>query len=617
MSTIPAVIQHSGIWNDENRFVNYTIDAIVFKDYASYENVVDVIAKQVGIDTSNKTINIKYMIEGDSMPLEIHNDMSVRVYVELKKDSRQFGSYPLCITTTDKLIEYNVSSESVVEGDLTQLEYNRQLQVMNTDDATEVATSNSGQQIVVYNDLIISNLNHKEIMVNQVYNDKDTLKAVMKKYAIDNRFQFRTERSNSISYTIVCISEQCEWKMKASSINKSAMFKVREFVDKHTCPLKDKVCSCIQASSGFIAGIIKPKLTNHKRKYTPKDIVDDVKNEIGVDVNYIKAYRAKEKAMIELRGEPADSYKKLPGYVYILDKTYPGNILPLAYGVIDSENDKSWSWFFQRFKEAYGVRDNMCIVYDRYESIIKVVARIYPTILHLAYIWHLWKNVYNNYRKSHEVLSGVYYKMAKAYTQNDFDMLMRKVEKEDIRVKEYLDSVGRAKWARLHCPVNRAWTLTSNIAESINAALVIPSTEYLHTVIDEGRSFIVCIEKKTCSCKIFQVDEIPCPHAWVVLKMKNLTVDSYCSNLYKPETVMKTYDIPIYPLPDQSEWNVPVYISEEVVLPPRYKRPPGRPKKKRDKSLSEWFSNSRTNSCSRCEHAGHNRRSCRNEPKRK
>ncbi|XP_059315660.1 uncharacterized protein LOC132066352 [Lycium ferocissimum] len=364
-------------------------------------------------------------------------------------------------------------------------------------------------------------------MVNQVYNDKDTLKAVMKKYAIDNTFQFRTERSNSISYTIVCLSEQCEWKMKASSINKSAMFKVREFVDKHTCPLKDKVYSCTQASSVFIAGIIKPKLTNHKRKYTPKDVVDDVKNEIGVDADYTKAYRAKEKAMTELRGEAADSYKKLLGYVYILDERYldshirmqkspeneflylfvalyafikastldgAGNILPLAYGVIDSENDKSWSWFFQRFKEAYGVRNNMYIVSDRHESIIKAVARIYPTVPHLACIWHLWKNVYNNYRKTHEVLSGIYYKMAKAYTQNDFDMLMGKVEKEDIRVKEYLDSVGRAKWARLYCPV-------------------IPSTEYLHTVIDEGRSFIVCIEKKTCSCKMFQMDEMPCPRA--------------------------------------------------------------------------------------------------------
>ncbi|XP_060192729.1 uncharacterized protein LOC132622188 [Lycium barbarum] len=266
------------------------------------------------------------------------------------------------------------------------------------------------------------------------------------------------------------------------------MFKVREFVDKHICSLKDKVYSCNQASRDFIAGIIKPKITNYKWKYTPKDIADDVNNEFGVDVNYMKAYRAKEKAMTELRGEPADSYKKLPAYVYILDKTYPdgshlkqeyngtfvsastlagaGNILSLAYGVIDSENNKSWSWFFQRFREAYGVRDNVCIVSHRHESIIKAVCRIYPNVPHLACIWHLWKNVYNRYRKSHEVLSGVYYRLAKAYTQNDFDMPMEKVE------KEYLELAGREKWARLYFPVNRAWTLTSNIAESINVALV-------------------------------------------------------------------------------------------------------------------------------------------------
>ncbi|XP_060200439.1 uncharacterized protein LOC132628691 [Lycium barbarum] len=400
------------------------------------------------------------MIEGDSMPLEIHNDMSVRVYVELKKDSWQFGMYPLCITTTDNVSEYIMSSESVVEGEIPQIEYNHQLQIMNTDDSIALVASTSGQPIVLYNDFIISNRNQKEIMVNQVYSDKDTLKVVITKYAIDNRFQFRTENSNSISYTI--------------------------------------------------------------------------------------AYRAKEKAMTELRGEPADLYKKLPAYVYILDKTYPGshirmhkspeneflylfvalyafikgfdccrpivvvdgshlkqeytgtfvsartldgagNILPLAYGVIDSENDKSWSWFFQRFREAYGVRDNMCIVSDRHESIIKAVCRIYPNVPHLACIWHLWKNVYNRYRKSHEVLSGVYYKLAKAYAQNDFDMLMEKVEKEDIRVKEYLELAGREKWARLYCPVNRAWTLTSNIAESINAAFLSTRELPIYDFLEEVR----------------------------------------------------------------------------------------------------------------------------------
>ncbi|XP_060200333.1 uncharacterized protein LOC132628581 [Lycium barbarum] len=105
--------------------------------------------------------------------------------------------------------------------------------------------------------------------------------------------------------------------------------------------------------------------------------------------------------------------------------------------------------------------------------------------------------------------------MAKAYTQNEFDMLMEKVEKVDIRVKNYLEEAGRDKWARIYAPVNRAWTMTSNIAESINSSFVevIPSTEYVHTVIDQGWRFIVCIEKKNCSCKEFQMEEIPCPSA--------------------------------------------------------------------------------------------------------
>ncbi|XP_016513618.2 uncharacterized protein LOC107830536 [Nicotiana tabacum] len=160
---------------------------------------------------------------------------------------------------------------------------------------------------------------------------------------------------------------------------------------------------------------------------------------------------------------------------------------------------------------------------------------------------------------------------------------MEKVEKIDIRVKEYLELAGYEKWARLYVPVNRGWTMTSNIAESINAALVVPSTEYLHMVNDEGRHYTVCLLEKKCSCRRFQVGELPCPHAWAVLKSKFLMSEDYCLDYYKPKSVVMTYEVPVYPLPDRNEWNIPAHISEKVVLLPKWKRPPGRPKKKRDK----------------------------------
>ncbi|XP_075109244.1 uncharacterized protein LOC142181030 [Nicotiana tabacum] len=169
-----------------------------------------------------------------------------------------------------------------------------------------------------------------------------------------------------------------------------------------------------------------------------------------------------------------------------------GHILPLAYGIIDSENDAAWTWFFEQFKIAYGDRGNMCIASDRNESIIKSVLRMYPDVPYFACIWHLWNNVYKKFKKIHAKLSEIYFSMAKAYTQAEFDSLMEKVEKVVIRVKEYIELAGYEKWARLYAPVNRGWTMTSNIAESINVALVSASELPIYEFLEEVRKMFGC-----------------------------------------------------------------------------------------------------------------------------
>ncbi|XP_060192373.1 uncharacterized protein LOC132621915 [Lycium barbarum] len=110
---------------------------------------------------------------------------------------------------------------------------------------------------------------------------------------------------------------------------------------------------------------------------------------------------------------------------------------------------------------------------------------------------------------------------------------------------------------------------------SLNGSQVEASTKYVYTMNDGLRRFIIDLKKKTCSCRMFQLDEIPCFHAWAVLENKNLTADAYCLELFKPETVVNTYDVPVDPLPDETEWNVPKSISDEVVMLPIHKRPLG------------------------------------------
>lgn len=161
--------------------------------------------------------------------------------------------------------------------------------------------------------------------------------------------------------------------------------------------------------------------------------------------------------------------------------------MPLAYGIVDSENDASWTWFFEQFREAHGLKDNMCVVSDRNESIIKSVSRVYNGVPHYACTWHLWKNVKTLYKKSHDSLSEVYYAMAKAYRHSDFDDLMKKVEQVDIRVKNYLELAGYEKWARVYATVNRGFVMTSNIAECINSCLVVARELPIYDFLEEVR----------------------------------------------------------------------------------------------------------------------------------
>ena len=50
-----------------------------------------------------------------------------------------------------------------------------------------------------------------------------------------------------------------------------------KYLNGHTCPLRNRVLSKVQAIVGFVSGVTTPKLGNHKRKHTPNDIIEDIR----------------------------------------------------------------------------------------------------------------------------------------------------------------------------------------------------------------------------------------------------------------------------------------------------------------------------------------------------
>ncbi|KAK1370382.1 hypothetical protein POM88_036474 [Heracleum sosnowskyi] len=200
-------------------------------------------------------------------------------------------------------------------------------------------------------------------------------------------------------------------------------------VDSHTCSLEIRFKDKRQTTTNVIADVIKHKFSNIKTKYSVADIIRDMKHDHNVEVKYNKAWRSKEKALEIMRGNATESFVELYSYLYMLHTTNVGSVVelqltgnncflyvfvalnssmkgwnyclpvvvvdgtflkssyggtllvaatqdaggkifPLAFGVVDSENDMSWEWFFEKFRIAYGRREYMVIVSDRHESII-------------------------------------------------------------------------------------------------------------------------------------------------------------------------------------------------------------------------------------------------------
>ncbi|XP_050211806.1 uncharacterized protein LOC126661964 [Mercurialis annua] len=566
-----------------------------------------------------------------------------------------------------------------------------------------------------------------QLKVGQSFKNKGILQTCMIFHAIRHHYQHKTVKSCQKQLLLRCINDTCDLYLKASSIGKSKLFIIRNLNMKHTCPVDTRFNSQRQASSSYIAESIKQKYLNVKSTYTPTDIKNDLEMIDGVKVSYMKAYRSREKTFEMIRGNPSESYKFLPILLQMLGTTNPGStidiqvtedhyflyvftalnssikgwqhcrpvmivdgtflkaayggtllvataqdaagiLFPLAFCIVDSENDKSWEYFFSQIRNAFGTRAGMCIVSDRHLSIDNAAKKIYPEADHCLCIFHLLNNIKTNFRRSAKKVKEPFIAAAKAYTEKDFNYHMNELDDIDTRIKSYLHGIRYKRWSRYHSECNRYKTMTSNPAESLNAAIkharelsIATLLMYLHdlqqeysyknrniamytmtkmtkrhdvlaqsyvnslklqvkhstneviTVLNGSIKYTVDMKDRTCTCKRFEIDEIPCQHAVAIINEMNRDPYQYCSIYYMKETMLATYSETVFPMAKEDEWDVPQQVKDFIVLPPQHKTKSGRPKKERFKHTWEKLKHAK---CTRCGDRGHSRKTCKNVPKK-
>ncbi|XP_062103852.1 uncharacterized protein LOC133814968 [Humulus lupulus] len=335
-----------------------------------------------------------------------------------------------------------------------------------------------------------------------------------------------------------------------------------------------------------------------------------------------------------------------------------GTFLKSAYGgtlLSDSENNKSCEWFFTKLREAYGVREDQFIISDRHETIIKATDKVFPEITHGYCMFHLLSNLKTTYKKHAKEYNVPFFAAATAYIEKKFEYHMKELDNLDKRIRPYLHKIGYHKWSRFYSKNKRYSVMTSNIAESLNAATMaareVPITKILECLsgllqdwtytnrklAQKTMTRLTPVEKqaltnnfvyslrltvKPANEYLFEVfkeekswikDEMPCGHTLAVMKEMNIDPYDYCSHCYTTKVWLETYDAIVYPVGKQQHWELPNFFKDIIVLPPFERVKAGIPKKRR--IIATWETKKK-NKCNKCGQIGHNRKTCRTRPPR-
>ncbi|KAJ6385535.1 hypothetical protein OIU77_028673 [Salix suchowensis] len=229
-------------------------------------------------------------------------------------------------------------------------------------------------------------------VVGQEFPDVKAFRNAIKEAAIAQHFELRIIKSDLIRYFAKCASEGCPWRIRAVKLPNVSTFTVRSLEGTHTCGRNAQNCHH-QASVDWIVSFIEERLRNNTN-YKPKDILHDIHQQYGITIPYKQAWRAKERGLAAIYGSSEEGYCLLPSYCEQIKRTNPGSVaqrhpfdadgglFPLAFGVVDMENDESWMWFLSELQKALEMNtENMpqlTFLCDGQKGIVDAVKRKVP-----------------------------------------------------------------------------------------------------------------------------------------------------------------------------------------------------------------------------------------------
>ena len=373
------------------------------------------------------------------------------------------------------------------------------------------------------------------IAVGDQFPTMDALRQHCQLYSVFENFEFDTKQSDKTRYTIKCSTgNDCPWRLYASVVTtegNTRIVEVKTLNPLHTC-LGIRTASHKHASSTLISTLVQGKV-NDQPSYRPVDIINDMRRDQGVHLGYHRAWRAKEKALIAINGSHESAYNDLPKYCEDILRTNPGStvvlergvdnrfqrmflsfaasgagfmycrpvlgldgthlksrfkgillsatavdakgsLFPVAYAVVDAENDNNWAWFIEHLRTviqqhapAHLTPGKLTFLSDRQKGLLEAVEQLLPASPHGYCLRHLYENFHKEFKTP--ILKTFLYNAARATSTEAFNTEIEKMREVNPASVNWLLSHAKPEhWVEFYFLGHRYGHLTSNIAESLN-----------------------------------------------------------------------------------------------------------------------------------------------------
>nr|CAD1821629.1 unnamed protein product [Ananas comosus var. bracteatus] len=159
--------------------------------------------------------------------------------------------------------------------------------------------------------------------------------------------------------------------------------------------------------------------------------------------------------------------------------------------------------------------------------------------------------------------------------------------------------------------MQQARKLRKDIRELKGIVLLLHAESFDRCPISADRTDVVDLSKKTCSCKRWDINGIPCNHAMAAISFRLRDPYDFVEDWFKISTYRATYKRSCAP-PTKGKEQWPAIPSNVVPpRPPNVRIQPGRRKVSRREFIANGLIKKR---CRNCQRWGHNKRSCKNPP---